>query len=123
MKQPSATLIVLAGALAGTILGAWLFLYLVKHHGAYGFAIPGVLTGLGASWRRGAPAWVAMLCGALALAASLFVTWKALPFSADDSLGYFVRHVHELPPYQLGLIGIGAFIGFWLPFRRRPGGT
>ena len=48
-------LFVLAGALVGGLAGYFIFVWLVTTFGAYGFAIPGVLVGLGATLRFGAP--------------------------------------------------------------------
>ncbi len=113
------SLLVLGGALLGGLIGAAVFAWLVRSFGAYGFAIPGVAVGLGASFHRGAPRWVAALCGGIGLAAGVLATWKTLaPFPADDSLGHFVSHLHRLPPVSLVLLLLGGGVAFWLPFRR-----
>ena len=55
-----------------------------------------------------------------ALVLSLFCEWRFAPFIKDNSLGYFLTHVHELKPITLIMIAVGTFIGFWIPFRRVP---
>lgn len=113
------TVFILTGALLGAVLGHAVFVWLAKSHGAFGFAIPGVLVGIGASFHRDAPGWVAALCGVIGLVAGAYSTWTLMPFIADDGFGYFITHLHQLPAFQSGLILVGAGVAFWLPFRRR----
>ncbi|MCB1232995.1 MAG: hypothetical protein KDN19_22310 [Verrucomicrobiae bacterium] len=102
--------------------GYFIFVWLVTTFGAYGFAIPGVLVGLGATLRFGAPGWVAAICGVFGLCFGIFATWKTAPFIVDGSFGYFVTHLHRLPLFQSGLLVLGAGVAFWLPWRRRTPG-
>ncbi|MCB1061758.1 MAG: hypothetical protein KDN20_02415 [Verrucomicrobiae bacterium] len=113
------TLLVLGGALLGGVVGYLVFSWLVRNSGAYGFAIPGVLVGLGASFYRGAPTWATILCGVIGLGFGVFSIWKMAPFIADGSFGYFVSHLHHLPTIQLILLSLGTGVAFWLPFARR----
>jgi hypothetical protein len=53
----------------------------------------------------------------LALGFGLFSEWRFSLFVRDESLGYFLSHVHQLRPITLIMLAVGAFIGFWLPFR------
>ena len=115
----SSTWFVVSGSLLGAVVGFLVFAWLVKTFGAYGFAIPGVAVGLGASAKSGAPAWAAFFSGVVGLVAGIFATWKMAPFRADGSLGYFFAHLHQLPSYQQILIVLGAAIALWLPWRRR----
>lgn len=110
---------VLAGALIGAVAGIAVFTWLVHSFGAYGFAIPGVATGLGASVKTEVPKWSAIVSGFIGLFAGVFATWKEAPFVADGSFGYFLTHLHDLPSYQMLLLALGAAIAFWLPWRRR----
>ena len=117
MKSPSLTAV--AGALLGAVVGYLVFGWLARSFGAYGFAIPGVLVGVGAAFRYGIPLWVSFFSGCLGWFAGTVTTWKFLPFLADPSLVYFLRHWHQLPLFQQLLLVLGTLVAFWLPFRRR----
>ena len=54
-----------------------------------------------------------------ALLLGLYTEWKFAPFKADDSLGYFLLHIHKLKPLTLLMIALGCFVGFWVPYRGR----
>ena len=112
-------LLALAGALFGAAAGIGVFSWLVHNFAAYGFAIPGVATGLGASVRAELPKAAAVTSGIIGLLAGVFATWKEAPFVANGSFGYFLTHLHDLPSYQMLLLALGAVIAFWLPWRRR----
>jgi hypothetical protein len=58
------------------------------------------------------------LCALLALALGVFTEWRFAPFLVDRSLSHFVRHVTNLPLVTMLMIGTGALVGFWVPFRR-----
>ncbi len=62
--------------------------------------------------RRSLP--LAAVCGALALALGIFSEWRAFPFVADDSFGYFLAHLHQLRPVSMVMIGLGAVFGMYL---------
>ena len=98
-------------------LGYFVFFWIARQ-GFYGLILPGGLLGLGASVFKTKSTAVSVLCGLLALALGLFTEWRFAPFVKDGSLGYFVLHIHRLSPVTLIMIGVGAFIGFWAPFRR-----
>lgn len=110
-------LLVLGGAVAGGILGYLGFIWLVKQ-GLYGLILPGGLLGIGAGMFPGRSLALPVVCGVMALCLGIFSEWRVMPFIKDDSLGYFLAHLHELRPVTLLLIGVGAAIGFWVPFRR-----
>lgn len=40
------------------------------------------------------------------------------PFIADDSFGYFIKHIFEIESIGMVMIVLGGIIGFWIPFRR-----
>jgi hypothetical protein len=116
MKQ---TLLVLAGAALGGTLGFFAFKWLLDQ-GFYGLVVPGGLLGLGAGFGRTRSVPLAVACGIAALLLGFYAEWKFRPFVADESLGYFVTHIHELKPLTLLMAGLGGFLGFWIPFRNQP---
>jgi hypothetical protein len=111
-------IMVLAGAVAGGVLGYFIFLWLARHQGLYALAVPGGLVGLGAGCFRNKSLPVAIACGVMAVAIGLFSEWKFAPFIKDESLAYFISHIHLLRPLTLVMVAVGGFIGFWVPFRR-----
>jgi hypothetical protein len=111
------TLLVLGGAVAGGLVGYWAFFWILKQ-GFYALILPGGLLGLGAGLARNRSLPLAIVCGLLATALGLFAEWRCSPFEKDDSLGYFLLHVHHNPPITLLMIALGGFFGFWVPFRR-----
>lgn len=112
------TLIAVLGSLGGAVLGFGAFAWLASS-GAYGFAIPGLAVGLGASLKFGVAGWVPVFSGLLGFGIGIFATWKHLPFLADPSFSYFLAHLQQLPWSQQALLLVGAVVAFWLPFRRR----
>jgi hypothetical protein len=114
MKQ---TLITIAGAVLGGILGYNAFFW-VRDHGYYGMVLPGGLLGIGAGFGRSKSIWVPVACALAAVVLGLFTEWKHAPFAKDDSLGYFVRHIQDLNTVTLVMIALGGALGFWMPFRR-----
>jgi multisubunit Na+/H+ antiporter MnhB subunit len=109
--------LVLIGAAAGGAAGYALFWY-ARQWGFYAIVLPGALLGIGAGLARNRSVAMALICGLLALALGLFTEWRHSPFIRDGRIEYFFTHIHELKPITLGLIGLGGFIGFWMPFRR-----
>jgi len=115
MKQ---NLLVLSGAVVGGAIGYFGFLWIARQ-GFYGLILPGALLGVGASLTRNRSIPLCVACGVLAVALGLFAEWRFAPFRADESLGYFASHIHQLRPITLIMVGIGGFIGFWAPYRNR----
>ena len=109
--------LVLCGALAGGILGYFVFFWIARQ-GFYTLALPGALLGLGAGIAKNRYILVAVACGLAATALGLFTEWRYAPFIKDESLGYFFAHVHELKPITLLMVLVGGLIGFWVPYRR-----
>ena len=97
------------GGAAGYFVTGWL-----ARQGFYAMALPGVGIGLGAGLlvTKRCPG-VAIFCGILALALGLFTEWKHFPFIRDASFGYFLRHLGDLRPLTLILIGLGTVAGYW----------
>jgi len=110
-------LLVLIGAAAGGAAGFALFSYALQA-GFYAIVLPGALLGIGAGLARNRSALMAVVCGVLAIALGLFTEWWFHPFVRDGGIGFFVAHIHDLPPITLILIGLGGVLGFWMPFRR-----
>lgn len=109
--------LVLLGAILGGAVGYSGFFWLLSQ-GLYGMVLPGGLLGLGAGMFATSSRYIPFVCGLMALVLGLFTEWKYRPFIADESFGYFLAHFYELKPMTLLMIGLGAAIGFWVPFRR-----
>ena len=109
--------LVLLGAIIGGVLGMLAFRWLLGQ-GFYALLLPGGFLGMGAGLFKTPSKVVAAVCGILALAFGLIAEWNSFPFSVDESLGYFVRHLYDLKPLTLIMIVLGGAIGFWIPFRR-----
>ncbi len=105
------------GAIIGGTVGYFAFFWIVRQ-GLYGLILPGGLLGLGASVVPSRSAWFCAVFGVMALALGLFTEWRFAPFIKDGSLLFFLAHVYQLRPITLFMIGAGAVIGFWAPFRR-----
>lgn len=104
----------LVGAIAGGVLGFYTFGWLLDH-GFLGLMIPGAILGLGCSLLARHPSIArGVLCGAAALALSLFADWWFEPFNADASWQFYLSHVMDLGPVRLLMIGIGSFIAYWV---------
>jgi hypothetical protein len=111
------TLLVLAGAALGGVLGYFAFFWL-RRQGYYGLILPGGLLGVGAAVAQNRSTRLAAVCGVLATALGLFTEWRYAPFRKDDGLSYFLLHIHELETVTLLMIAAGGAMGFWIPYRR-----
>jgi hypothetical membrane protein len=111
----------LAGAVVGGVIGFFVFQWALRQ-GFYLLALPGMLVGLGGSLliRRRSMA-LAIVCGVLAVLLGIFSEWKCLPFTADDSLGYFLSHLGDLRAMTLIMLVLGGFCGFYFALGRRQG--
>jgi hypothetical protein len=104
----------LVGAIVGGVLGFYTFGWLI-YYGFYGLMIPGAFLGLGCSLAARHPSTIrGILCGLAALGLAIFTEWKFRPFEADQSFSYLVTHLTSLTPVTLLMIGVGAFIAFWV---------
>jgi hypothetical protein len=115
-------LLSLAGAVAGGALGYFAFFWLVSQ-GYYGLVLPGGLLGMGAGMVRNKSVVVAILCGLMATALGVYTEWRYFPFKEDPSLKFFLTHLNDLKPLTLVMMGLGGFIGFWIPFRNKSRAT
>ena len=110
------TFLVFAGALAGGFVGYFGFFW-IWNQGFYAMILPGGLVGVGAGFAKNRSVWVAVVCGALAIALGLFTEWRFAPFIEGGSFKFFLLHIGDLNPVTLLMIAFGGFIGFWVPFR------
>jgi hypothetical protein len=101
------------GAAIGGVVGYFVFRWLARA-GLYGIMAPGLLLGLGAGLAaRGQSQGLGILCGLAAAIVTVFAEWSVFPFIKDNSLRFFVAHVHELPPIKLAMMGLGALAAYW----------
>lgn len=112
-----ANALTLVGAIAGGVLGHFIFLWLVRQ-GFYGLVLPGGLAGLAAGLFKTRSLAICVACCAWAIALGFFTEWRWAPFTADQSLKYFLAHLHQLRPLTLIMIALGAGVAFYVPFRR-----
>jgi hypothetical protein len=110
-------LLPLGAACVGGLAGYFLFFW-VTRQGFYGAMLPGCLLGIAAGLFPTRSIAVCVACGLLALALGFFTEWRFAPFKQDQSLSFFVSHLHELRPITLIMIGLGGFIGFYGPLQR-----
>lgn len=113
MKQ---TLLVIAGAALGGTLGYFVFFW-IAGQGYYGLVIPGGFLGIGAALARNRSLLLAAACAVAAVLLGVYTEWRFAPFAKDESLGYFLLHIHKLKPLTLVMIALGGIVGFWIPFR------
>jgi|688.fasta_scaffold1534541_2 hypothetical protein len=112
--------LVLGCGLLGGIVGHLAFGWLLSQ-GYYGMVLPGGLVGMAAGLPRGESRIVPVICGLAALLLGLFTEWRFFPFKVDGSFTFFLRHVDELKPVTWMMIGIGALMAWYIPFRRAEG--
>src|SRR5262249_21006559 len=98
MEHPmKSTLIAIAGAAVGGILGYFAFSWILSK-GFYGMILPGGLLGIGAGLGKTRSKWLALAFGAAAICLGLYTEWRFFPLKKDGSLGYFLAHLTELSP-------------------------
>ena len=117
MEKAKSVLLCLGCGAAGGILGYIGFFWLIDQN-FYGLVLPGGLLGLGAGMFKSHARWLPFVSAPAAAILGLITEWRWAPFVADPSLGYFVSHLHQLKPITLIMVGVGAVIAFWVPFRR-----
>ncbi len=120
-RFPNPTLAIVRGLIGmavGGVLGVVGFNWIVRQ-GFYAIILPGMLAGAGC--RVLAPRRLLILsivCAVFSVILGLYAEWQAFPFTRDNSLMYFITHIHQLKPITLILIGLGGFFGFWIADRR-----
>lgn len=105
------------GAAAGVFLFKWAF-----SQGFYALIIPGACTGWATGYfgqhrdtTRGA------FAALLALAVSLYAEWDVRPFIADESLTYFLTHVHQLEIFTMLMLALGSYLAYSMGAGRNKG--
>lgn len=109
-------LMILGGAALGGTLGV-LLTWFLSNQGMRAGAAPGGLLGLGAglAWHRSIA--IPVGCCIAALVLGVWTEWWLHPFIKDESLAFFIQHFVELPWTTHLMLGLGAVVGFWGPFR------
>jgi hypothetical protein len=104
----------LLGAVAGAIAGYFIFSWLLGQ-GFYALASPPALLGLGAGvCARGRSVPLAIVCAVAGLLLGLYCEWTFRPWVEDDSLPYFLHHLHELRPLTWLMLVTGVVVGYRL---------
>ena len=107
----------LLGAAAGGCLGYFAFFWIARQ-GFYALVLPPGLLGLTAGiCARGRSQVLAALCGVAGLALGLFTEWRFAPFVTDDSLPYFLTHIHTLKPMTMIMLALGTVLSYSLSRR------
>ena len=107
----------LLGAAAGGCLGYFAFFWIARQ-GFYALVLPPGLLGLTAGiCARGRSQVLAALCGVAGLALGLFTEWRFAPFVTDDSLPYFLTHIHTLKPMTMIMLALGTVLSYSLALR------
>ena len=105
----------LIGAVLGGAVGYFAFMW-IGSQGFYALALPPGLLGWGAARGAGQKSvLLARLCAVAGLLLGLFSEWRFEPFVADDSLGYFVTHLHELQIMTWLMLALGVYFSYKLP--------
>lgn len=109
------------GAIAGAVAGYIAFVLLLRI-GLYALVAPGALIGIGASFARSRSMAVPIMCGALALVASILIEWIERPFAVDGSLSFFLSNLGELSTVTKIFVALGVVAAVWLSLPARAAG-
>ncbi|MCA9247317.1 MAG: hypothetical protein KDA42_09390 [Planctomycetales bacterium] len=109
----------LVGAALGGVAGAFFFGLALKS-GFYIVALPGTLLGLGCGFLSGGKSQpLGLVCGILGLGLGIFCEWHEMPFVADTSLSFFLRHLHLLSGVKLFMLALGGAFAYWFGMGRQ----
>ena len=121
MKGPSrltGILLGVVGAVVGGVVGYYVCDWMLNY-AFYGLILPGTLVGVGFGLVSRQKCFVCgIACGVAGVAMGIFTEWRLFPFIQDDSLAFFVTHLHQLRPVTLLLIGLGGLFSFWFGIGR-----
>jgi hypothetical protein len=107
----------LAGATAA-LLGYLVFMAL-RRQGYYAVALPGMLFGFVVGLTSGVRSFrLAIICGAVALAAGLAIEWNHGPRRPEETLADWMRSLAERRRPVLSLVGLGAVFAAWVGLGR-----
>ena len=102
------------GAVLGGVAGYFVFRW-IAGQGFYALILPGATVGLGCGvLSRGRSHALGVVCGLLAVPVGLLAEWRLEPFVADESLGYFLKHLHQLQPITIIMIVVGTALAYWM---------
>ena len=105
------------GVLGGTV--GYAAFFWIARQGFLALAIPGALLGLGCGLLSGRRSWaLGIVCGVAALALGVACEWQRAPFVRDESFGFFIRHLADLPTITQLMLAAGTLLGFWLGLGR-----
>lgn len=101
-----------AGAVLGGVVGYFAFDFAMTK-GLYMMIIPGVAIGFGCGqFSRQFSRLNGVICAVLAIVLALYVEWHFFPFVVDDSLEFFIMHIHDLRGMTQIMIAVGAYIAY-----------
>jgi hypothetical protein len=81
----------------------------IAGQGFYAIVLPGALVGIGCGALSGRKSTgLGIVCDILGLGAGIFSEWRFAPFAQNESLSFFLKHLHENGPVRLILIAIGG---------------
>lgn len=114
MEEAKVWALALSGAILGALVGFVAFKWLAAQ-GFYALALPGAFVGWGASFflRRRSQA-IGALAAIIALTVSIYAEWATAPFIVDESLAYFLTHLHQLRPLTWIMIVFGVVLAYSL---------
>lgn len=112
--SPATLALGMLGGLVGGVVGYFTFFWAARQ-GFYAIVLPPALLGLGAGLAaRRRSALLAITAAVTGLALGLFIEWQFSPFVVDQSLAYFITHLHALRPLTLLMIVLGTILSYRL---------
>ena len=103
----------IVGAAIGGAVG-WFIFSLLFNEGFYALALPGAMLGYGFGMLSRMRSVAGGVVCAVAAAVLMFMCeWHHRAWTADESLGYFIRNVHELSTATFLMFFLGVAMAFW----------
>lgn len=111
-KRTRTLLLGTVGAIVGALIGFAVFKTLLSV-GLYALIAPGAIAGIVANrFARQSSMSVGIISLVVAAIATILSQWNVGPFPADESLQYFVTHLHRLPTAAMIMGGLGVILAF-----------